>query len=143
MGFLKEYNLDKDFKLNIEPNHTQLAGHEYEHDLLMSSIHNKLGSIDSNTGDAMLGWDTDQFPTDVKKCVMTMMIVLKQGGIAPGGFNFDCKVRRESTDVEDLFIAHIGAMDCFARGLRIAAKIIQEGEYQKLIDHRYSSWTNN
>lgn len=140
MGFLKQYHLEDDFKLNIEPNHTMLAGHDYEHDLLMSQIYGKLGSIDSNTGDAMLGWDTDQFPMDVKKCILTMMIVLKQGGIAPGGFNFDCKVRRESTDPEDLFIAHVGAMDTFARGLRCAAKILEEGEYQKLIDLRYSSW---
>eukprot|EP00750_Incisomonas_marina_P013298 INCI17283.2.p1 GENE.INCI17283.2~~INCI17283.2.p1 ORF type:complete len:454 (-),score=82.56 INCI17283.2:1112-2473(-) len=125
IGFLKTYNLDKHFKLNIEPNHTTLAGHDYEHDLLMSSLYGFLGSIDANTGDTLLGWDTDQFPMDVKKATLAMLVVLKQEGLAPGGLNFDCKVRRESTDIEDMFISHIGAMDTFARGLRAAAAIIQ------------------
>jgi len=140
IGFLKTYGLDKDFKVNIEPNHTTLAGHDYEHDIEMASRWGFLGSIDSNTGDPLLGWDTDQFPMDVKKTTQTMMIVIRQGGLAPGGLNFDCKVRRESTDIEDMFISHIGAMDAFARGLRNAAKIIEEGTITKLVVDRYSSY---
>jgi len=140
IGFLKTYGLDKDFKLNIEPNHTTLAGHDYEHDIEMASRFGMLGSIDSNTGDPLLGWDTDQFPMDVKKTTQTMLIVLRQGGLAPGGLNFDCKVRRESTDLDDIFIAHIGAMDAFARGLRIAAKIVQEDRIPKLVRERYSTY---
>jgi len=140
IGFLKHYNLDKDFKLNIEPNHTTLAGHDYEHDIEVASRYGMLGSIDSNTGDTLLGWDTDQFPMDAKKTTLVMQSVIKQGGLAPGGLNFDCKVRRESTDVEDIFIAHIGAMDCFARGLRNAANLNTKGTLDKLIKERYSSW---
>jgi len=140
IGFLKHYGLDKDFKLNIEPNHTTLAGHDYEHDLEMSSRYGMLGSIDSNTGDTLLGWDTDQFPMDIKKATLSMLIVLKQGGLQPGGLNFDCKVRRESTDIEDVFISHIGAMDTFARALRHAAKITQEGRLSGMIKERYSSY---
>ena len=99
-----------------------------------------LGSIDSNTGDTLLGWDTDQFPMDIKKCALTMKIVIEQGGLAPGGLNFDCKVRRESTDLQDLFISHIGAMDAFARGLRIAAKIISDKRLSSMVENRYSSF---
>jgi len=101
-----------------------------------------LGSIDSNTGDTMLGWDTDQFPMDIKKATQTMLIVIRQGGLAPGGLNFDCKVRRESTDLEDMFISHIGAMDTFARGLRNAAKLLEEGTFMKMVDDRYASWNS-
>jgi len=140
IGFLKHYGLDKDFRLNIEPNHTTLAGHCHEHDVAISSAFGMLGSIDSNTGSPDLGWDTDQFPMDVKNCTMIMKIVLEQGGIQPGGLNFDAKVRRESTDVEDMFIAHIGAMDAFARGLRNAAKIIEEGHIPAKVQERYSSF---
>jgi len=140
IGFLKHYGLEKEFKLNIEPNHTTLAGHDYEHDIEVASRYGMLGSIDSNTGDTLLGWDTDQFPMDVKKTTLVMQTVIKQGGLAPGGLNFDCKVRRESTDIEDIFIAHIGAMDCFARGLRNAANLIHKGTIDKLIKQRYSSW---
>jgi len=142
LGFLNHYKLDKHFKLNIEPNHTTLAGHDYEHDILIASKYNMLGSIDSNTGDPLLGWDTDQFPMDIKKCVLTMLIVIEQGGLSPGGLNFDCKVRRESTDLEDLFIAHIGAMDTFAKGLRIASQIILDGRISKMVTKRYSSFDN-
>merc|ERR1712154_322968 len=110
-------------KLNIEPNHTTLAGHSYEHDIAMSSAYGMLGSVDSNTGSPDLGWDTDQFPMDVKHATAVMQVILKQGGLQPGGLNFDCKVRRESTDLKDMFISHIGAMDTFARGLKSAAKI--------------------
>jgi len=140
ISFLKHYELDKDFKLNIEPNHTTLAGHDYEHDVEIASRYGMLGSIDSNTGDTLLGWDTDQFPMDTKKTTLLMQTVLRQGGIAPGGLNFDAKVRRESTDIEDVFLAHIGAMDCFARGLLNAAKLKEKGTIEKLIKERYSSW---
>jgi len=140
IGFLKHYGLDNDFKLNIEPNHTTLAGHDYEHDLEIASRYGMLGSVDSNTGDPLLGWDTDQFPMDIKKATQTMLIVIRQGGLHSGGLNFDCKVRRESSDVEDMFISHIAAMDTFARGLRIAAKIIEEGRLSEMVKDRYSSY---
>lgn len=140
IGFLHNYKLEKHFKLNIEPNHTTLAGHDYEHDILVSSKYGMLGSIDSNTGDTLLGWDTDQFPMDVKKTTLTMKLVIEQGGLAPGGLNFDCKVRRESTDVADMFIAHIGAMDAFARGLRQAAAIMQDGVLPAMVTERYSTF---
>ena len=141
IGFLLHYGLDKDFKLNIEPNHTTLAGHDYEHDLLMSAKYDMLGSVDSNTGDPLLGWDTDQFPMDVKKTTAAMQIILgMEGGLAPGGLNFDCKVRRESTDIEDMFIAHIGAMDAFARGLRNAVRIETDNLLPKMVKDRYASF---
>jgi len=142
IGFLKHYSLDHDFKLNIEPNHTTLAGHDYEHDVEIASRYGFLGSIDSNTGDTLLGWDTDQFPMDVKKATMAMLVVIRQGGLAPGGLNFDCKVRRESTDVEDMFIGHIGAMDTFARALRNAAKVIEDNVLPKMVSERYSSYNS-
>lgn len=140
MGFLKTYNLDQDFKLNIEPNHTTLAGHDYEHDLVFASRYGMLGSIDANTGSPNLGWDTDQFPSDLRKTAQVMRIVMSQGGIAPGGLNFDCKVRRESFETEDLFIAHIGAMDAFARGLLIAVGIEEDGRIPNLVSARYASF---
>ena len=143
MGFLKEYHLEEHFKLNIEPNHTTLAGHEYEHDIVVSSCYGKLGSIDCNSGDTMVGWDTDQFPMDMKKTTLVMLQVLKQGGLAPGGLNFDCKVRRESVDLEDLFIAHIGGMDCFARGLRNAVKLMEDKVFDDMLKQRYITWTQN
>eukprot|EP01126_Amoeba_proteus_P018836 TRINITY_DN19593_c0_g1_i1.p1 TRINITY_DN19593_c0_g1~~TRINITY_DN19593_c0_g1_i1.p1 ORF type:complete len:226 (-),score=44.18 TRINITY_DN19593_c0_g1_i1:119-796(-) len=139
IGFLKHYGLEHDYKLNIEPNHTTLAGHDYEHDIEIASRYNMLGSIDSNTGDTLLGWDTDQFPMDIKKATLLMRIVLRQGGLAPGGLNFDAKVRRESTDLEDLFIAHIGAMDTFARGLVNACRL-EKGPIDEWVKERYSSW---
>jgi len=141
IGFLKHYGLDKDYKLNIEPNHTTLAGHDYEHDIEVASRYGMLGSIDSNSGDTLLGWDTDQFPMDFKKTTLVMRTVLRQGGLAPGGLNFDSKVRRESTDIEDMFIAHVGAMDAFARGLINAVHIVEKGTVDKLIEQRYSSWS--
>lgn len=140
IAFLKTYGLDKDFKLNIEPNHTTLAGHSYEHDIVMASAYRMLGSVDSNTGSPDLGWDTDQFPMDVKSAALVMKTIIGQGGLSPGGLNFDCKVRRESTDLEDMLLAHIGAMDCFARGLRIAAEIIEQGIMDRLVKERYSSY---
>jgi xylose isomerase len=140
IAFLKTYGLDLHFKLNIEPNHTTLAGHDFEHDIIIASKYGMLGSVDSNTGDPLLGWDTDQFPTDVKKAVLVMEAIVDQGGLAPGGLNFDCKVRRESTEDEDLFIAHIGAMDTFARALRIVAKMKQDGILSGMVKDRYSSF---
>jgi len=140
IAFLKTYGLDDHFKLNIEPNHTTLAGHDFEHDIIVASKYGMLGSVDSNTGDPLLGWDTDQFPMDVKKAALAMGAIIDQGGLAPGGLNFDCKVRRESTDDADLFIGHIGAMDTFARGLRIAAKIREDGVMADMVKKRYSSF---
>jgi xylose isomerase len=140
---LKEYGLDKDFKLNIEPNHSTLAGHDYEHDIEIASRYGMLGSIDANTGDPLLGWDTDQFPMDIKKATLLAQIIVRQGGLAPGGLNFDCKVRRESIDIEDMFIAHIGAMDTLARGLRNWAKIHEDGTMETLLKERYISWESD
>lgn len=140
IAFLKTYGLDKDFKLNIEPNHTTLAGHDFEHDVIIASQFDMLGSIDSNTGDPLLGWDTDQFPMDVKKATLVMNAVIDMGGLAPGGLNFDCKVRRESTDDSDLFVGHIGAIDTFAKALRMAAKIREQGVLNKMVSDRYKSF---
>jgi xylose isomerase len=142
MCFLQTYGLEKHFKLNIEPNHTTLAGHDFEHDIIVASQYGMLGSVDSNTGDPLVGWDTDQFPMDVKKATLVMGVILNAGGLAPGGLNFDCKVRRESTDASDLFIGHIGAMDTFARGLRNAAKLKQDGVLEQMLDARYSSFSH-
>ncbi|KAA0197951.1 hypothetical protein HAZT_HAZT000569 [Hyalella azteca] len=141
MAFLHQYDLSDHFKLNIEPNHTTLAGHCYEHDVVMSFIYGKLGSIDANTGSPDLGWDTDQFPMDVKSATVIMKTVIEQGGLAPGGLNFDAKVRRDSTDLRDLFIGHIAAMDTFARGLLNASRVIEDGHLAKAVASRYSTWT--
>ncbi len=140
MGFLKQYGLDKEYKLNIEANHATLAGHSFEHDLEIASRYGQLGSIDANTGDPQLGWDTDQFNMDHRSTTLAMLIVLNQGGLGTGGLNFDAKVRRESTDVEDLFLAHIGGMDAFARGLIIAAKMKEDGVLADRVKQRYSSY---
>lgn len=140
IAFLKHFELAKHFKINVEPNHTTLAGHCYEHDIVMASAFGMLGSVDSNTGSPDLGWDTDEFPMDVKKTTLVMKTILEQGGIQPGGLNFDCKVRRESTHLNDMFIAHIGAMDSFARGLLAAAKILQDGVIPAFVKNRYSSY---
>jgi xylose isomerase len=138
--FLKEYDLLDDFKLNIEANHATLAGHTFEHELAVASAAGKLGSVDANRGDLMLGWDTDQFPTDIYSTTMAMLIILKQNGLGTGGLNFDAKVRRSSNDPTDLFHAHIGGMDTFARGLLIAHKIIQDGVLEDFVKERYSSF---
>lgn len=140
MAFLHQYDLNDHFKLNIEPNHTTLAGHEAVHDIYVSSIYGMLGSVDSNTGDTLLGWDTDNFPMDVAQTTAVMAILLEQGGFDTGGLNFDCKVRRESTDPVDLFIGHIGAMDTYAAGLRRAAKMKEDGTIQTMLEERYRSW---
>jgi xylose isomerase len=140
IGFLKMYSLDKEFKLNIEPNHTTLAGHSYEHDIVIASKLGMLGTVDCNTGSPDLGWDTDQFPMDVKNATLVMKAILEQGGLPSGGLNFDCKVRRESTNLQDYFLAHIGAMDTMARGLRNAAKLLEDGRMAKMVSERYASF---
>ena len=139
-GFLKEHGLERDFKLNIEANHATLAGHSFEHDLQVSADHGLLGSIDANRGNAQNGWDTDQFPSDLYDTVGAMLVVLRQGGLAPGGLNFDAKVRRESTDADDLFIAHIGGMDAFARGLEVAHALLTDSPLEQWRAERYSSF---
>jgi xylose isomerase len=140
MGFLTHYGLNQEFKLNIEANHATLAGHDFEHELELASRYGMLGSVDANIGDLLLGWDTDQFSLDTKSTALAMLIILNQGGLGTGGLNFDAKLRRESTDIEDLFIAHIGSMDAYAKGLKIAAKIIEEGELSKWVTSRYSTY---
>ena len=140
INFLRTYGLEKYFKLNIETNHATLAGHNVEHELEYAGMQGFLGSVDANTGDLLLGWDTDQFPTDVYLTTKIMLVFLKYGGIAPGGVNFDAKVRRESFEPIDLFYAHIGGMDCFAKGLKVAAAIRADGELARLLKERYSSW---
>ena len=140
IGFLRHHGLAGDFKLNIEANHATLAGHTFAHDLQMSADAGLLGSIDANRGDPQNGWDTDQFPLDLYDCVHGMMVVLRAGGLDTGGLNFDAKVRRESTDLEDMFIAHIGGMDSFARGLVIADRILADPRYAALMNGRYASF---
>jgi len=140
INFLRAYGLTDHVKLNIETNHATLAGHSVEHELEYAGHQGFLGSVDANTGDLLLGWDTDQFPTDVYMTTKIMLAFLKYGGIAPGGVNFDAKVRRESFEPVDLFYAHIGGMDTFAKGLKIAAAIRADGELAKMVEDRYGSW---
>jgi len=139
-AFLKTYGLDKDFKLNIETNHATLAGHSMFHELTYASSYGMLGSIDANRGDELIGWDTDQFPTNIYQTMQVMLVVLNQGGIGSGGLNFDAKVRRESFEPVDLFHAHIGGMDAFAQGLKIAAAIRKDGVLKDFVKERYASW---
>jgi len=140
LAFLKTHDLDDHFKLNIEANHATLAGHNFEHDLAVASAAGMLGSVDANRGDELLGWDTDQFPTDLYSTTKAMMIILKQGGLGSGGLNFDAKVRRGSIDTMDLFHAHIGGMDTFARGLLIAHRLLEDGVLDVFLEERYSSF---
>jgi xylose isomerase len=140
MAFLKTYGLEKEFKFNIETNHATLAGHSMGHELAYASSYGMLGSIDANRGDELLGWDTDQFPTNIYTTAQVMLAVLGQGGLGRGGLNFDAKVRRESFEPIDLFYAHVGAMDAFAHGLKIAAQIRKDGVLKQMVDQRYSSW---
>jgi xylose isomerase len=142
LNFLRQFDLLKNFKLNIETNHATLAGHTMQHELEVVGSAGALGSIDANTGDTLLGWDTDQFPTDIYLTTQCMHTILKYGGFKTGGVNFDAKVRRESFEPIDLFYAHIGGMDAFARGLKIAAAIRADGELEKLLKDRYSSWSS-
>jgi len=139
LNFLRAYDLMDHFKLNIETNHATLAGHSMMHELEYAGMQGALGSIDANTGDLLLGWDTDQFPTDYYLTTQTMLVLLKYG-LAPGGVNFDAKVRRESFEPVDLFYAHIGGMDAFARGLKIAAAIRADKAIDSIVTDRYQSW---
>jgi len=140
IGFLRQHGLDKDFKLNIEVNHATLAGHTFQHELQMAADAGMLGSIDANRGDAQNGWDTDQFPTQLNEMVESMLIITEAGGFAGGGVNFDAKTRRNSTDPEDLFHAHIGGMDAFARAMVVADKILTHSPYKEFRKNRYASF---
>jgi xylose isomerase len=140
IGFLRYYGLDKDFKLNIEVNHATLAGHTFQHEIQCAVDAGMFGSIDANRGDYQNGWDTDQFPINLYEMVETMLVVAEAGGFGQGGVNFDAKVRRNSTDPEDMFIAHIAGMDVFARALIIAEQILNESDYKKLRSNRYASF---
>jgi xylose isomerase len=140
LNFLRQYGLLDHLKLNLETNHATLAGHTMQHELDVAGSAGALGSIDANTGDMLLGWDTDQFPTDIYLTTQCMHAILKHGGLKTGGVNFDAKVRRESFEPIDLFYAHIGGMDAFARGLKIAAAIRADGKLDEIVNERYASW---
>ena len=140
IGFLRQYDLLDDFKLNIEVNHATLAGHTFTHDLQVAVDAGLLGSMDANRGDYQNGWDTDQFPNNINELVEAMLIIIEAGGFKGGGINFDAKIRRNSTDAADLFYAHIGGMDSFARGLIVADSILQKSDYKKIRQQRYSSF---
>jgi xylose isomerase len=141
-GFLRHYGLDKDFKINIEVNHATLAGHTFEHELQAAADAGLLGSIDANRGDYQNGWDTDQFPVDIYELTQAMLVIIEAGGLGNGGTNFDAKTRRNSTDLEDIFIAHISGMDIFARALVSAANILEKSDYRKLRSERYASFNS-
>ena len=141
VGFLKNYGLDKHFKLNIETNHATLAGHTMQHELHYARINGMLGSVDANQGDMLLGWDTDQFPTDLYVTTMAMYEILKNGGLASGGLNFDAKPRRASFEPADLFYSHIAGMDAFAQGLKIAHRMLEDGKLEDFVKERYSSYS--
>ncbi|MBO4445260.1 MAG: xylose isomerase [Bacteroidaceae bacterium] len=140
IGFLRAHGLDKDFKVNIEVNHATLAGHTFEHELAVAVDNGMLGSIDANRGDYQNGWDTDQFPIDNFDLIQAMMQIIRNGGLGNGGSNFDAKTRRNSTDLEDIFIAHISGMDAMARALEAAAKLLEESPYKKMVAERYASF---
>lgn len=142
ISFLKSYGLEKDYKLNIEANHATLAGHTFQHDLRVARINNALGSIDANQGDYLLGWDTDQFPTNIYETTLAMYEVIMAGGLTTGGLNFDAKVRRASFEVDDLFYGHISGMDAFARGFKVAYNLIKDGVLENFIQKRYESYTS-
>ena len=140
IGFLRHYGLEKDFKLNIEVNHATLAGHTFQHELQVAADAGMLGSIDANRGDYQNGWDTDQFPMNLNDLAESMLVILEAGGFGGGGVNFDAKTRRNSTDLEDIFLAHIGGMDAFARALIIADSILQKSSYKNFRTNRYASF---
>jgi xylose isomerase len=140
IAFLKTYDLDKTFKLNLEANHATLAGHTFEHELQVARINGMLGSIDANQGDELLGWDTDEFPTNLYSTTLAMYEILKNGGLGKGGVNFDAKTRRASFEPVDLVYSHIAGMDAFARGLQVAAKLLEDRALENIIDDRYSSF---
>ena len=140
IGFLRKYGLDKDFRMNIEANHATLAGHTFQHELRVSRVNGMFGSIDANQGDLLLGWDTDQFPTNVYDTALCMYEVLKNGGFTNGGLNFDAKARRASYKPEDIAYSYIAGMDAFALGLRVADRIVADGTIDKFVDERYASY---
>jgi xylose isomerase len=140
MGFLAKHGLDKDFKLNIEVNHATLAGHTFAHELRIAADNGMLGSIDANKGDYQNGWDTDEFPTNIYEVTEAMLEILQAGGFSTGGINFDARARRNSTDLEDIFIAHVTGMDVFARAMIIADKILSDSDYLKMRKTRYASF---
>lgn len=142
LGFLQKFGLEQDFKINIEVNHATLAGHTFAHELRMAADSSMLGSIDANKGDYQNGWDTDEFPTNINEATEAMLEFIQAGGLTHGGINFDAKVRRNSTDLEDIFIAHISGMDTFARALIVADDILQNSDYLKLRQERYASFDN-
>ena len=143
MGFLKAHKRDKDFKVNIEVNHATLAGHTFEHELCVAVDNGMLGSIDANRGDYQNGWDTDQFPIDNYELTQAMMQIIRNGGFGDGGTNFDAKTRRNSTDLEDIFIAHIAGMDVMARALLWAAKLLGESPFKKKLGERFASFDSS
>jgi xylose isomerase len=140
IGFLRQYGLEKDFKLNLETNHATLANHTFAHELQVAADAGMLGSMDANRGDYQNGWDTDQFPIDIYELTEAMLIFLENGGLTTGGINFDAKLRRNSTDLEDLFIAHIGGMDAFARALIVANDVLEQSDYRQIRQKRYASF---
>lgn len=141
IAFLQKYGLDKHFKLNLEANHATLAGHTFEHELRVARLNGMLGSLDANQGDMLIGWDTDEFPVNIYDATLTLYEVLMSGGLGRGGINFDAKVRRPSFEPEDLFLAHIAGMDTYAKGLKVAAKLIEDRVFEDFIAKRYSSFT--
>ena len=140
IAFLRTHGLAKVFKFNIETNHATLAGHTFQHEIEVAAAAGMLGSIDANAGDLLLGWDTDQFNTDIKELTLAMVSILRAGGLGSGGFNFDAKLRRQSIDVDDLYHAHIGGMDAYAAAFKIARRILAEGKFAKFVKERYSSF---
>jgi xylose isomerase len=140
IGFLKEHGLEKDFKMNIEVNHATLAQHTFQHELQIAADNGMLGSIDANRGDYQNGWDTDQFPINLLELTEAMLVIAEAGGFTTGGVNFDAKTRRNSTDLEDIFIAHITGMDAFARAFLVATDILEKSDYKKLRKNRYASF---
>lgn len=141
IAFLQKYGLDKHFKLNLEANHATLAGHTFEHELRVARLNGMLGSLDANQGDMLIGWDTDEFPVNIYDATLTLYEVLMNDGLGRGGVNFDAKVRRPSFEPEDLFLAHIAGMDTYAKGLKVAAKLIEDRVFEDFIAKRYSSFT--
>ncbi|WP_078408990.1 xylose isomerase [Priestia abyssalis] len=141
IAFLKQYGLENHFKLNLEANHATLAGHTFEHELRTARVNGLLGSVDANQGDPLLGWDTDEFPTDLYSTTLAMYEILQNGGLGSGGLNFDAKVRRASFEPEDLVYAHVAGMDAFAKGLKVAHKLIEDRVFEDVIQNRYRSYT--
>jgi xylose isomerase len=140
IGFLREHGLQNDFKINIEVNHATLAGQTFQHELQVAADAGMLGSMDANRGDYQNGWDTDQFPNNINELTESMLVLLSAGGFGGGGINFDAKIRRNSTDPQDLFYAHIGGIDTFARALMVAENVLQQSDYKKILCDRYSSF---